>query len=88
MAKSEAKTTEGSRLRRRRLVTRNIVERHGRAGLRRLVEGFREGESGQRIGDDLGVTRERVRQWKEILGQEVRTYIVHSEVEGALFGED
>jgi len=81
-------TNEAKRLRRRERVTRNIVERHGRAGLRRLIEGFRANESGQVLGDDLGVTRERVRQWKEILGQEVRTYLVDPIVENALHGED
>ena len=79
---------EAKRLRRRERVVRNIVERHGRAGLRRLIEGFRANESGQILGDDLGVTRERVRQWKEILGQEIRTYIVAPAVESALYGED
>ena len=66
----------------------NIVERHGGAGLRRLVEGFRANESGRVLGDDLGVTRERVRQWKEILGREVRTYLVDPVAEKALHGED
>jgi len=79
---------EAKRLRRRERVVRNIVERHGRAGLRRLIEGFRANESGQILGDDLGVTRERVRQWKEILGREVRTYIVDPTAENALQGED
>lgn len=81
-------TSEAKLLRRRERVVRNIVERHGRAGLRRLVEGFRANESGQVLGDDLGVTRERVRQWKEILGQEVRTYLVDPVAEKALHGED
>ena len=81
-------TSEAKLLRRRERVVRNIVERHGRAGLRRLVEGFRVNESGQVLGDDLGVTRERVRQWKEILGREVRTYLVDPVAEKALHGED
>lgn len=81
-------TSEAKLLRRRERVVRNIVERHGRAGLRRLVEGFRANESGQVLGDDLGVTRERVRQWKEILGREVRTYLVDPVAEKALHGED
>jgi DNA-directed RNA polymerase sigma subunit (sigma70/sigma32) len=81
-------TNEAKLLRRRERVVRNIVARHGRAGLRRLIEGFRANESGQVLGDDLGVTRERVRQWKEILGQEVRSYMVHPTAENALHGED
>ena len=81
-------TSEAKLLRRRERVVRNIVERHGRAGLRRLLEGLRANESGQVLGDDLGVTRERVRQWKEILGQEMRTYLVDPVAEKALHGED
>ena len=70
--------------RRREKVARNIITRHGQAGLRRLILGLRGGESGQTIADDLGVSRERVRQWKEILGQEVRTYIVDGRVQDLL----
>jgi uncharacterized protein (DUF433 family) len=50
----------------------------------RLLDGLRAGESGQVIADDLGVTRERVRQWKGALGVEVRTYIVSEDVSALL----
>ena len=72
---------------RREKIARNIITRHGRGGLLRLLDGLRAGESGQVIADDLGVTRERVRQWKGALGVEVRTYIVSDDVIGML-GKD
>ena len=75
-------TTTNSR--RREKVVRNIIAKHGRGGLHRLIAGLQAGESGQTIGTDLGVTRERVRQWKGLLGDEVRTYIVSDEVRRAL----
>jgi hypothetical protein len=65
-------------------VIRNILANHGRGGLERLIQGLREAESGQSIGDALGVTRERVRQWKGTLGTEVRSYLVADEVLAAL----
>jgi hypothetical protein len=69
---------------RREKIARNIIARHGRGGLVRLLDGLRAGESGQVIADDLGVTRERVRQWKGALGVEVRTYIVSEDVSALL----
>jgi len=70
--------------RKRKRVLANIVDKHGRAGLRRLVLGLQQGESGQVIGDALGVSRERVRQWKDTLGTEIRTYLLSAELAGAL----
>ena len=40
------------------------------------------------IGADLGVTRERVRQWKLALGKEVRTYLIHPEVINIMGAEE
>ena len=73
-------TTTDKDTRRRSRIAKNITARHGEGGLLRLLDGLRAGESGQSIANDLGVTRERVRQWKLALGQEVRTYMIHPEV--------
>ena len=67
------KPPEPSSVRTRRTL-RNILRNHGRANLRRLISGLEAGDSGQEIADDIGVTRERVRQWKNALGTEVRFY--------------
>jgi hypothetical protein len=37
-------------------------------------------QSGQEIGKVLGVSRERVRQWKDTFGQTVSVYSVHPHV--------
>jgi DNA-directed RNA polymerase sigma subunit (sigma70/sigma32) len=73
-------TTTEKDVRRRSRIARNITARHGEGGLLRLLDGLRAGESGQTIADDLGVSRERVRQWKLALGEEIRTYMIHPEV--------
>ena len=71
----------------REVVLRNILRNHGKGGLERLIQGLTAGESGQAIGDALGVTRERIRQWKGILGSEIRTYLVADEVLATLSAE-
>ena len=45
-------------------VMRNIVKTYGRRRAAVLIERMESGESHQKIGDDYGVSRERVRQWK------------------------
>lgn len=45
-------------------VMRNIVETYGKCRAAALVSRMESGESHQKIGDDYGVSRERVRQWK------------------------
>ena len=61
-------------------VARNFVARHGEPALRRLLQLLAAGASGQVIADELGVTRERVRQWKNTFGTEVTVYQVHPEI--------
>lgn len=61
-------------------VARNFVDRHGVDGLRRLLDLLQEDRSGQEIADEFGVSRERVRQWKNAFGQSVVIYQVHAEV--------
>jgi hypothetical protein len=39
-----------------------------------------EQKSGQEIGKAIGVSRERVRQWKDAFGRTICTYSVHPEV--------
>jgi hypothetical protein len=46
-----------------------------------LLTAFENQESGQVIADQLGVSRERVRQWRNTFGQTVSVYRVHADVE-------
>jgi hypothetical protein len=42
------------------------------------------GESGQAIADGFGVSRERVRQWKNTFGEVITHYRVYPEVDRIL----
>ena len=49
-----------------------------------LLEALARAESGQIIADEFGVSRERVRQWKNTFGQVLTLYQVHAEVQSVL----
>jgi hypothetical protein len=64
----------------RERIARNFVERYGRDQLKDLLDRFAAGDSGQAIADAYGVSRERVRQWKNAFGSQVTMYQVHADV--------
>jgi DNA-directed RNA polymerase sigma subunit (sigma70/sigma32) len=68
----------------RERVARNFIKAYGRARFRRLIEALEVGESGQEIANEFGVSRERVRQWKNTFGQVITLYQLHPEVERIL----
>ena len=68
----------------RERVARNFIRSYGRSRFRRLLEAFAANESGQIIADEFGVSRERVRQWKNTFGTVITLYQVHPEVERIL----
>lgn len=68
----------------RERVARNFIRTYGRTRFRRLIEAIAAGESGQTIADEFGVSRERVRQWKNTFGQVITLYQLHPEVERIL----
>ena len=70
--------------RKREKVARNFIKTYGRAKFRRLLSLIAEGESGQVIANEFGVSRERVRQWKNIFGEVITTYRVYPEIERML----
>ena len=76
MATSSAKSRER--------VARNFIKSYGRSKFRRLLQALGEGESGQVIADEIGVSRERVRQWKNAFGTVITLYQLHPEVERIL----
>lgn len=61
-------------------VVRNFIHKHGKESLRKLVADFTAQRSGQEIARELGVTRQRVNQWKEAFGVTVTSYVVYPEV--------
>lgn len=64
----------------RERVTRNFIKKYGRVTFTKLLEALQAQESGQKIGQMLGVSRERVRQWRDTFGETVTMYRVYPEV--------
>jgi hypothetical protein len=71
-------------IRSRERVARNFIKTYGRARFRRLLEALGRAESGQVVAEEFGVSRERVRQWKNTFGTVITMYQVHPEVERLL----
>lgn len=70
----------------RERVARNFVRTHGRTRFQLLISGLRENKSGAVLGRELGVSRERVRQWKNTFGETITHYKVYPEVQRLLDG--
>ena len=68
----------------RERVARNFIKSYGRTRFRRLLEALAAGESGQQIANEFGVSRERVRQWKNTFGEVITHYRVYPEVDRIL----
>jgi hypothetical protein len=68
----------------RERVARNFIQRFGAENLKRLLTLLADGDSGQQIADELEVSRERVRQWKNAFGTVVTIYQVHPDVQQVL----
>lgn len=68
----------------RERVARNFIKSYGRTRFRRLLEALAAGESGQTIANEFGVSRERVRQWKNTFGEVITHYRVFPEVDRIL----
>lgn len=73
-----------SNVRSRERVARNFIKTYGRARFRRLLEALARSESGQAVAEEFGVSRERVRQWKNTFGTVITMYQVHPEIERLL----
>ena len=63
---------------------RNFIKSYGRTRFRELLQALARGERGQRIADRFGVSRERVRQWKNTFGEVITHYRVYPEVDRIL----
>lgn len=58
-------------------VTHNFIAKYGVEALETMLRGLAEGRTLQSIADEIGVSKERVRQWRELMGESTRTYVVH-----------
>ena len=68
-------------------VARNFIQRRGLSEFRLLITMLERNTSGQKIADHFKVSRERVRQWKDVLGTTITLYRVHPAVERIMEAE-
>jgi hypothetical protein len=67
-------------------VARNFIKRYGMTRFREMIAAFEENRSGAEIGKMLGVSRERVRQWRNTFGMTVTFYRLYPETKRLLNG--
>ena len=70
----------------RERVARNFIKRYGMSRFRQMLNAFGENRSGQQIALMLGVSRERVRQWKNTFSQTITLYRLYPEAQSLLGG--
>lgn len=62
----------------------NFIKKYGKQRFKWFLNAISNGVSGQVIADEFGVSRERVRQWKDTFGDTVTVYQLKPEVKNAL----
>ena len=68
-----------------RVVT-NFIDKYGVEKLKMMLGGFHAGRSYQSVADELGVTKERVRQWRNLMGRTIQVYVPEPELSRILEG--
>lgn len=61
-------------------VAKNFINQYGKAKFKRFIKLLKDGASGEQIAEEYGVSRERVRQWKNAFGNVVQTYDINPEI--------
>lgn len=56
------------------VVAQNFVNHYGKGKLKKFIRMLNRGMSGEEIAQEYGVSRERVRQWKNSFGSVVTSY--------------
>lgn len=64
----------------RERIAKNFIEKHGMEAFRSLLEMLQSNISGVEIGKKFGVSRERVRQWRDAFGNTLVYYQVHQDI--------
>jgi DNA-directed RNA polymerase specialized sigma subunit len=68
-------------------VARNFIKRYGLQAFRSFITGLEGHRSGQELAQELGVSRQRVQQWKDAFGVSIAVYMPRAEV-ARLLGRD
>lgn len=63
-----------------RRISKNLIKKYGFEGFIKLLTLFQNNVSGQRIGDEFGVTRQRACQWRKELCNVTVLVELHPEV--------
>ena len=69
-------------------VAKEFKKNHSREKLQYLIQGLQINTSGQVLADSIGVSRERIRQWKDIFGDEIFVFTPKKVTLKALDGVD
>jgi len=67
-------------------MVRNFFINYGKKQFQSLLEDFQNHRSNQEIANDLGVTRSRVKQWKDAFGEKEEVYIPFAQTVGVIEG--
>lgn len=65
----------------RERTARNFVKKYGIESFKLLISMLEQNISGQKIGEKFGVTRERVRQWRNTFGMTTVVYNVYPDID-------
>jgi hypothetical protein len=61
-------------------VIHNLLDTHGRAWVDQLVAGLQASANDAQLARDLGLSRERISQFRQILGTTTHRYQIHNDV--------
>lgn len=61
-------------------VAANFIAQYGKARFKRFLKLLAQNTSGEQIATEFGVSRERVRQWKNAFGNVVQSYDVNPDI--------
>lgn len=62
-------------------VAKNFINQYGKAKFKRFIKLLKDGGSGEQIAEEYGVSRERVRQWKNAFGNVTQSYDVSPDIQ-------
>lgn len=68
-------------------LARALIEKHGKRKFKKLIQMFESGETLEATGNEYGVSKQRVGQWKKKLGYEQTSFTLRQGVKKLLEAE-